>query len=273
MANSSHYTFIIDHNADVYTLDGKCLLRFRKKVLPIKESQTAFDNLIAFAKSPSKLRGMASGTSKGDRGNPYKTTPVMSNIIGYFDKWSVRQKYILKQKGLKPPSKVRVCAFNIKHPEKYEKVLPLIKLINQQYKKLMPSNHAKQLAQARKTAFHIPQTAFTTVTINYNYQTSYHTDSGDFQKGFGNLVVIEDGKYTGGYTLFPQYKIGVDVRTGDFLAMDVHQIHGNMPLKGNGNRMSLVSYLREKVVEKSSGSTQKDVDKTIKLTRKLMNYV
>ena len=38
------------------------------------------------------------------------------------------------------------------------------------------------------------------------------------------------GEYSGGYTLFPQYGIGVDVRTGDFLAMDVHQWHCNTEL-------------------------------------------
>ena len=40
------------------------------------------------------------------------------------------------------------------------------------------------------------------------------------KEGFGNLTVIERGKYHGGYTCF--VNIGVDVRRGDgFLAMDV----------------------------------------------------
>jgi hypothetical protein len=39
--------------------------------------------------------------------------------------------------------------------------------------------------------------------------------------------VIERGKYQGGYTLFPQYGVGFNVRTGDFLAMDVHEWHTN----------------------------------------------
>ena len=44
---------------------------------------------------------------------------------------------------------------------------------------------------------------------------------------FGNLTVLERGKYHGGYTVFPQFGIGVDARSGDFLSMDVHQWHSN----------------------------------------------
>ena len=34
----------------------------------------------------------------------------------------------------------------------------------------------------------------------------------------------------GGYTCFPQFGIGVDVRRGDFLAMDVHEWHMTTPI-------------------------------------------
>ena len=34
-------------------------------------------------------------------------------------------------------------------------------------------------------------------------------------------------QYQGGYTIFPQFGIAVDVRNNDFLAMDVHQWHSN----------------------------------------------
>ena len=52
-------------------------------------------------------------------------------------------------------------------------------------------------------------------------------DDGDFREGFGNLSVIERGQYSGGATIFPRYKVGFNVRTGDFLAMDVHEWHCN----------------------------------------------
>jgi hypothetical protein len=52
-------------------------------------------------------------------------------------------------------------------------------------------------------------------------------DAGDLRKGFGNLSVIERGKYEGAYTIFPRYRVGFDLRTGDFLAMNVHEWHCN----------------------------------------------
>jgi hypothetical protein len=48
----------------------------------------------------------------------------------------------------------------------------------------------------------------------------------------------------------------VDIRTGDFLGMDVHQIHGNEPIELNDDkseRLSLVSYLRQGIYEKCQG--------------------
>jgi hypothetical protein len=70
------------------------------------------------------------------------------------------------------------------------------------------------------------------------------------------LVVLEKGKYNGGYTGFPQYGVAVDVRSGDFLAMDVHQLHGNEPIEPvteDAERLSIVSYMREGIVKKCKG--------------------
>ena len=91
------------------------------------------------------------------------------------------------------------------------------------------------------------------MTINHNWRTALHKDSGDFNEGFGNLVVCSKGKYKGGFTGFPQFGICFDVRDGDFLAMDVHEWHCNTKLEGvkendNYTRMSVVCYLREKMI-------------------------
>jgi hypothetical protein len=82
--------------------------------------------------------------------------------------------------------------------------------------------------------------------------------------------VIEKGApYEGNYTGFPQYGCAVDCRTGDFLAMDVHQVHGNSPMKPKdetSQRLSLVSYLREGIVNKCKGVKMYDAEE---LERKL----
>ena len=117
---------------------------------------------------------------------------------------------------------------------------------------MIPDRHKSQLKQARQTPkFTIKNTAFSTVTINYNWRTALHTDKGDLPQGFGNLVVLEEGKYHGGYTGFPQYGVCVDVRHGDFLGMDVHKFHCNTkitPITKDYSRLSLVCYLREKMI-------------------------
>ena len=50
---------VIDDDADVYTEDGKLLLRFRKKVIPQEKSEMFYDNIIDFASHISSNRGNA----------------------------------------------------------------------------------------------------------------------------------------------------------------------------------------------------------------------
>jgi hypothetical protein len=78
--------------------------------------------------------------------------------------------------------------------------------------------------------YQIADTAFSTLTVNMNFRTALHKDAGDYSEGFGNLSVIEWGRYHGGETLFPRFGVGVNLRTGDFVAMDVHEWHVNAPI-------------------------------------------
>jgi hypothetical protein len=250
-----HFPVVLTSDADVYNEEGELLLRFRKDVLPKGHIDDAWEALKDFIKSTSTDRGVASGSDPGvDTGSK---KPVMSNIIGFFDKWSISQRSTFKRSGIKPPSKCRFCAFNVLFPEKWKRVVPLIQDISTQYERLCPKEYADQRAAARSTAFHIKDTAFSTVTTNLNFRTAAHKDSGDWTTGYGNLVVIERGSpYKGNYTGFPQYGVAVDCRNGDFLAMDVHQLHGNTPMIPSdvtSQRLSLVSYLREGIVRRCSG--------------------
>jgi hypothetical protein len=224
---------IIDEDADVYTADHNLLLRFRKNKLNKKNYDNFYENVIDFAITPTSNRGSAS---------------EQKNIIGFFD---TRQKFI---KTLK--TTVRECRFNMDNPEKYKKLLPLVKQIDQLYKKYLALHHKLQKKKADQTPFKIEGTSFTTITTNVNFQTTVHTDN----EGFGNLAVIEHGKYKGGETCFPQYGIGVDVRSGDILFMDVHEPHGNLPVileTPDAKRLSIVCYLRKNIWEKTKGKTKK----------------
>jgi len=256
---------IINHDADVYTEEGKLLLRFRKNALTDKNIDIFYENIYSFAKNVSGLRGTASGGRSKTLGS---IKQVMSNIFGYFDKWSPSHKLIFKKLGKKPQVNVRECRFNQDYPEKYKQTIPLIQEIDALYAKLTPEQYKEQRRKANQTFFKIPNTAFTTVTTNVNYQTSIHTDKGDDDEGFGNLAVIERGEYTGGETCFPQYGIGIDVRNGDILFMDVHQPHANLPIhKKNKDvvRLSIVCYLRKNVWLNSRNKTRKFYESHLKM--------
>lgn len=263
-----HFPIVLKEDADVKDEEGNYILRFRKGVLSTEHIDATYEALKGFMKRTTTDRGVASGSEKGLSTGQHK--PVMSNIIGYFDKWSISQKSTFKRSGIKAPGPCRLCVFNTRFPEKWKKIIPLIQEIDAHYKALFPKEHADQLKAAKSTPFHIKGTGFSTVTTNLNFRTAAHTDSGDWPAGFGNLVVIEKGApYEGNYTGFPQYGCAVDCRNGDFLAMDVHQLHGNTPMipkDDTSQRLSLVSYLREGIVEKCKGAKMYDA---VELERKL----
>jgi len=262
---------IIDHDADVYNEDGKILLRYRKNKLDKKDIDAFYENVIDFAKITTSNRGSATGSKKK---NVYDNPKIMTNILGYFDKFSPKQKMLLRNKGIKMPITVRETRFNMDYPNKFKKLIPLIKDINKYYKEYMPSEYAAQKKKANQTPFHIADTAFTTVTTNVNFQTTVHTDKGDDAEGFGNLTVIEHGKYKGGETCFPQYGIGVDIRSGDVIYMDVHEAHGNLPIElesSDAIRLSIVCYLRTNIWKQTKNKTKKFMikhNKTVKNLRK-----
>ena len=262
----------IDDDADVFTEEGKLLLRFRKNKLNRENVDKFYDNVIDFAVTPTSNRGSASGSKSK---NVYDNPKIMSNIVGYFDKLSPKQKAKIRDTGNKAPKiNVRETRFLADYPDKFQKMVPLIKEIDHYYKTLVPDNYAKQKKKANQTPFHIADTAFTTVTTNVNYQTTVHTDKGDDEEGFGNLAVIEHGKYKGGETCFPQYGIGVDIRTGDILYMDVHQPHGNLPIElesKDTKRLSIVCYLRRRIWDQTKGKTKKFMVRHNKTMKRLID--
>jgi hypothetical protein len=268
----SQIDLIINDDADVYTTDEKLLLRFRKNKLSKLKSETFYDNVINYASIVTSNRGSASGSEYMDVA---KNPKIMTNIIGYFDKFSPKQK--MKMRTSKNKNKfigARPCRFNITYPEKYKNLIPLIQEIDSYYKKYVPASYKKQYDKAKQTYFRIPKTSFTTITTNVNFQTSIHRDRGDDVEGFGNLVVIESGEYTGAETCFPQYGVGVNVRTGDVLFMDVHQWHGNLPIKlktKEAKRLSIVCYLRHKVWENTKGKPKSFLIEQIKNVSNLSN--
>lgn len=246
-----HCRLLLQEDAEVYKPDGSLLLQFHKRTLPTNVCTRAFAELrqVRLYLGGTSNRGTASGkdpyTGKSGRlsvrkdGAVSKThrahTDTMSGIIGYYDRY-IRIPYC------------RQTAFNLTHPDKFAKCLPLIRAVDRVFKAGAPDRYAVQKAAVERTHpdFTIHGTAFSTITVNYNWQTAVHTDVGDFQPGFGVLTVLQGGDYDGGFLVFPAYGVGCDIRTGDVLLADVHEYHGNTPLVGRGAfiRLSLVFYFR-----------------------------
>jgi len=292
---------IYDEDVDVYveTPQGKKLLaKLRKQVIEPDTIKTGWEGFWITA-APSRNRGAAAGPIdvKGkywSGKNPTeikgwsakyklngKTTSLMrvnnnvfSSVLGYFDATPF----------MKLPC--RLTSYTMRYWKYYRHGLPFIHAIDNCFKTLVPDRYALQRKAAeQKPLLHIHGTAFSSITINRNFRTALHRDAGDFREGYGNLSVIERGSYHGGYTLFPQFKVGFNVRTGDFLAMDVHEWHANTKLyeteedkKANKNlprihkddletgtlgseqpfsRVSFVCYLREKLRACKNSETKK----------------
>ena len=201
-------------------------------------------NYIGELLNPGKFRTKFKSSVTGIESNQATSNLSPSNIIGFFDKPDRN----LKGKG----APCRLTAFNRDYPELWNNTQPFLNEIDKQFKELVPKHHKLQYERCQQTPeFAIGNTAFSTVTINYSWRTALHKDAGDLKQGYGNLVVLEEGKYKGGSTGFPQFGVAVDVRHGDFLAMDVHEWHCNTKLHGitkEYTRLSLVAYLRENML-------------------------
>lgn len=266
-----HYHTIIKEDCDIYKPsssifgDLELLASFRKNVFPKEMTRPAFEGLRKAAYN-SNNRGTAAGPVVqekmagnrkiaeilgGNRAKVYRSDGTVSNtvyanavnsgIAGYFDKYA-RIPYC------------RTTAFTERNLNEFNMAIPFIRLISDKFRELVPHRWEIQNSYARQTVedFVISDTVFTTVTVNKNFRTAGHYDAGDLVEGFGNLTVLEHGEYNGAYTGFPRYKVAIDVREGDFLGMDVHELHGNTDqeiLTEGAERVSVVCYYRNKMMK------------------------
>ena len=144
----------------------------------------------------------------------------------------------------------RKTAFARKYFDEFTAGIPFVEYIDKKYKELCPEHYAKQKAIADGTNrnYVIGNTSFTTVTVNKNFITAVHKDSGDFPEGFGNLITYRQGNYDGGYFCLPEYKVAIDMQNNDLLFVDVHKWHGNTEITNKSDdwlRISFVLYYRE----------------------------
>jgi hypothetical protein len=171
---------------------------------------------------------------------------VMSGIAGWYD------RYPRIPFG-------RATSYTAREPEKFAMAYPFLQTLAKGFKELLPWRYNNQMEAAKKldSRFLVPETPFTTITVNKTFRTAAHYDAGDLTSGLSNLLVLSNnGNYTGGYLIAPEYRVAVNVRPGDLLLINNHEVmHGNTPIvlgDEEAERISLVCYFREKMLELGS---------------------
>ena len=268
-------TNIINEDCDLYDIKtGDLIFSFKKK--KISDDLYNIDKkLIAHSKGLSYNRGSAAGivTAKGLRkglenwtkkpeypcdkdGNPLpeghskfgsqfkyedgriskrsRSNSVSSQSIGGFDK------------STQLPCRLTYWTKN--NLKAYETIFPLCKYISDEYFSYAPDKWLSQYEKYKRCPqdFVIPETNFSTLTINMDFRTACHRDKGDCKEGLTCFTIKKCGDYSGGELCFPEYHIGLNIEEGDLLLFNPHEAHCNNPLKGEG-RMSFVLYLRDKM--------------------------
>jgi hypothetical protein len=212
---------------------------------------------------------MVSETSYGN--------PVDSGIAGWFDRYP-RIPY------------GRATTYTRDNFDKFKQAYPFLQSLARGFKDMLPTRYAAQKAATDgiDQKFVIEGTPFTTVTVNKTFRTAAHRDAGDFTQGMSNLLTLSnDGRFSGGYLIFPEIRVAVNVRPGDLLLVNNHDIiHGNTPIvcEEGSERISLVVYLRDKMRELGSWeyedaryqyveSRRKDTERLENIKNKLWNGV
>jgi hypothetical protein len=170
--------------------------------------------------------------------------PVDSGIAGWFGRYP-RIPY------------GRPTAYTFYNFEKFKKSYPFLKNLAKGFETLLPQRYENQINCVKRLdpQFYVPETPFTTITVNKNFRTAAHRDAGDLATGFSNLTVVaKNNNYKGGYLILPEIRAAVNLRPGDLLLVSNHEyIHGNTPILSESGfeleRISLVCYFREDMLE------------------------
>lgn len=228
------YDILVQENTDIIDkTTGQFVARFRKHIVPPELAEAG----LHYQDQEATLQ------NRPKKGGRYVDATGSALLAGYIEPKVSTQK-------------CRLTMFSRKHLEQYNRGLPFIQFIDEAYHYLLPDAYKAQWEEANKNSSFVIkngeyQTAFSTITINASLTTSLHKDTGDFG-GYGTLTVLGGG-YSGGYTVFPEYGIAINVRPQDFVAMNVHEWHFNTTIELHSSpiesamRMAFICYFKEKV--------------------------
>ena len=167
---------------------------------------------------------------------PSIRVPGDSNFLGWFDKTG--SELIC-----------RPTAWSLTHPEILEASRDFERAVREIYREELKHHWLDQMEFMKNVSpnFRYLDSPYSTITINKDVRFPYHYDFGDFTGGLGNLVVLDGGNNHAGVMVMPKIRCAFLVRLGDLLFMDVHQLHGNLPLTPGVPRLTAVLYARQNI--------------------------
>jgi hypothetical protein len=254
----AHYDVVLggDEPCDVFKPDGSPLVKYRPRwfsedlcraVLPAcRKAATVTTNRGYATGTESEAEGKTVTVRKRQRksdgtiSNTNIADPVNSGIVGYFDR-TPRFPFC------------RQTSFIISEAAAWKRFLPYIERADEGFREFMPDRWGVQRDYASRTAadWVIPQSTFTTVTVNKNFQTATHKDAGDLHSGFGVMSCLRNDRYDGAYLVFPSYRVALDFAHGSLCLADVHEWHSNTSftqMRPGYERITLIFYYREKMI-------------------------
>lgn len=256
MLDENSYDVLVTGDADVYKPNGERLLSLVKGAIPLDVLDAAREPLRHARAYKTNNRGTYAGgvrsPIKTKDGTWSKTIYVVdkhtgekmtadSSIIGFFER-TARLPFC------------RATAYVAKETERWPLLVDLARRVADVFEARAPKRFEAQRAYASKVhpAYIIEGTPFTTLTVNQTIRAAVHRDAGDYKPGFGCICVATRGTYRGHHLVFPEFRAAVDVRDGDVLLFDPHELHGNTEMRdasADAERVSVVLYLRSGISE------------------------
>lgn len=168
---------------------------------------------------------------------------VLSGIAGWYSRYP-RIPYM------------RATSYTEQNPDKFAKSYPYLQKLASAFKEMLPWRYGNQKAAADKLdpKFLVPDTPFSTVTVNLNFRTAAHYDPANMENGFANICVFSNnGNYRGAYLVFPEIGYAVNIRPGDLLFVNnAAGLHGNTELildDPKAERVSMIAFMHEAMIE------------------------
>jgi len=148
----------------------------------------------------------------------------------------------------------RLTVSTLKRWDEFVGNKPFYQEVDSVMKETMPDKHSvlvDRFQHVRDVRYNLFGTAFTTITVNNNFPVAYHRDGNNAVGAVAALAVMEKGEWSGGEFVFPELRIGFDIREGDiFVGDNQGLIHGMLPFdlkSADAENVMFVFYQRDKI--------------------------